>query len=61
MQLFMPERVFFEPSSLKYSLGRDIYNYFKERAISLPKACGRVNNAYFPGFAGYGYQANTDN
>lgn len=30
MDLFMPEKVFFEPSSLKYPLGRKLYSIFSE-------------------------------
>jgi spore photoproduct lyase len=35
MELFMPERVFFEPSSLKYPLGVELYGYFQTRNIEI--------------------------
>ena len=31
----MPERVFFEPSSLKYPLGRELYNFFEEKGVEI--------------------------
>jgi spore photoproduct lyase len=37
MKLFVPERVFFEPSSLKYPLGQQMYEYFREKGIEIIK------------------------
>ncbi|MCX7923640.1 MAG: spore photoproduct lyase [Clostridia bacterium] len=37
MKLFMPERVFFEPSSLKYPLGEELYKYFENKGIEIIK------------------------
>lgn len=37
LELFMPERVFFEPSSLKYPLGQKLYKYFKNKNIEIIK------------------------
>lgn len=38
MKLFYPERVFFEPSSLKYPLGQHLLNTFEEKGIEIIKA-----------------------
>ncbi|MCX8129274.1 MAG: spore photoproduct lyase [Clostridia bacterium] len=35
MKLFMPERVFFEPSSLKYPLGRELYDFFESKGTEI--------------------------
>jgi spore photoproduct lyase len=37
MKLFMPERVFFEPSSLKYPLGQELYEFFQAAHIQIVK------------------------
>lgn len=37
MNLYMPERVFFEPQSLKYPLGQQLYQYFAEQGIEVKK------------------------
>lgn len=37
MDLFMPEKVFFEQSSLNYPLGRKLYEYFRERNVEIVK------------------------
>ena len=34
----MPERVFFEPSSLKYPLGQEMYEMFRKRGVEIIKA-----------------------
>lgn len=38
MKPFIPERVFFEPSSLKYPLGQQLFEYFRQRNIEVIKA-----------------------
>lgn len=38
MKLFSPERVFFEPTSLKYPLGQKLLEYFSARDIEIIKA-----------------------
>ncbi|MFZ5988659.1 MAG: spore photoproduct lyase [Bacillota bacterium] len=38
MKLFYPERVFFEPSSLKYPLGQQLLSSFEEKGIEIIKA-----------------------
>jgi spore photoproduct lyase len=38
MKLYMPERVFFEPSALKYPLGQRLYNFFSEKGIEIIKS-----------------------
>mgnify|MGYP003893755967 FL=1 len=49
MELFMPERVIFEPSSLDYPLGRKIYEFFNDKPVVILKA--NVQNAarFIPG------------
>jgi glycine/serine hydroxymethyltransferase len=37
MNLFFPERVFFEPSSLKYPLGQELLKYFELKDIEIIK------------------------
>jgi len=44
MKLFMPERVFFEPSALKYPLGRKLYKYFEDKGIEIIQT--GVQNVY---------------
>lgn len=40
----MPERVFFEPSSLKYPLGLEIYDFFEKKGIEIIKT--PIQNVY---------------
>lgn len=35
MKMFMPQRVIFEPSSLEYALGKEIYNYFQNKPVDV--------------------------
>lgn len=49
MELFMPERVFFEPSSLKYPLGRELYDYFKDKNIEVIKTSIQNVSRMIPG------------
>ncbi|HEX3030501.1 MAG TPA: spore photoproduct lyase [Clostridia bacterium] len=49
MELFMPERVFFEPSSLNYPLGQEIYDYFSQRGIEIIKAPSSSVSRSIPG------------
>lgn len=44
MELFMPERVFFQPSSLKYPLGQQLYKYFQNKNIEIIKTA--LQNVY---------------
>ena len=44
MKLFIPERVFFEPSALKYPLGRKLYKYFEDKGIEIIQT--GVQNVY---------------
>ena len=38
MEPFTPERVLFDPSSLKYPLGRQLYEYFREKDAEIIRA-----------------------
>lgn len=49
LKLFMPERVFFEPSALKYPLGQELYKYFKDRGIEIIKAPVQNVSRFIPG------------
>ena len=42
MNLFMPERVFFEPSALEYPLGQELYAFFENKGIQVTKTA--INN-----------------
>lgn len=44
MELFMPERVFFEPQSLKYPLGKKLYSYFINSDIETIRT--NIQNVY---------------
>ncbi|MDQ2087326.1 spore photoproduct lyase [Herbivorax sp. ANBcel31] len=47
--LFNPERVFFEPSSLKYPLGQQLFEYFENREIEIKKLALQRVKASIPG------------
>lgn len=49
MELFMPERVFFEPSSLKYPLGKELYEYFRNENIEIIKTTAQNVSRMIPG------------
>ncbi|MCX7749236.1 MAG: spore photoproduct lyase [Clostridia bacterium] len=49
MNLFMPERVFFDPSSLKYPLGEELYHYFESRNIEIIKSSIQNVSKLIPG------------
>jgi spore photoproduct lyase len=49
MKLFMPERVFFEPSSLKYPLGQEIYNHFLNTGVEILQLPLQSVNRHIPG------------
>lgn len=49
MRLFMPERVIFEPSSLKYPLGRKLYDYFENRQVEIIESPQRNASRFIPG------------
>jgi spore photoproduct lyase len=49
MKLFFPERVFFEPASLKYPLGQKLLDYFQTKDIEIIKAPIQKVLHYIPG------------
>jgi len=49
MKLFMPHRVIFEPSSLEYPLGKEIYEFFKDKPVEVINATARNAARYIPG------------
>lgn len=49
MKLFMPQRVIFEPSSLEYPLGKEIYEFFKNKPVEIIKATARNAARFIPG------------
>ncbi len=49
MKLFMPSRVIFDPSSLDYPLGQEIYNFFDNKSVEIIKATSKNAARYIPG------------
>lgn len=49
MDLFMPERVFFEPSSLEYPLGRKLYRVFSESGAEILQIPSQSFSRHIPG------------
>ena len=49
MKLFMPRRVIFDPLSLEYPLGREIYNFFKNKPVEIIKTSARNTARYILG------------
>jgi len=49
MELFMPERVIFEPSSLDYPLGQRIHEYFKDKPVAVLMASEKNAARSIPG------------
>lgn len=49
MKLFMPERVFFEPSSLKYPLGQELYEFFSKKDVEIISATAQTVSRSIPG------------
>lgn len=50
MKQFIPRRVIFEPSSLEYPLGKEIYNYFKDKSVEIINVtAAREAARYIPG------------
>lgn len=49
MDLFIPERVFFEPSSLKYPLGSKLYRIFSESGTEIHQVSSQSFSRYIPG------------
>lgn len=49
MKLFMPQRVIFEPSSLEYPLGREIYEFFKNKPVEIINATAKNAARFIPG------------
>lgn len=45
----MPERVFFEPSALKYPLGQELYKFFESREIEIVKTPVQNVSRLIPG------------
>ncbi len=49
MKLFMPNRVIFEPSSLEYPLGKEIYEFFKNKNVDVISATSKNAARHIPG------------
>jgi spore photoproduct lyase len=49
MKLFMPQRVIFEPASLEYPLGKEIFEFFKNKPVEIITAASRNAARYIPG------------
>lgn len=49
MKLFMPQRVIFEPASLEYPLGKEIYEFFQNKPVEIIKATARNAARFIPG------------
>lgn len=49
MKLFMPQRVIFDPSSLEYPLGREMYDYFQNKPVEIIESTVRNASRYIPG------------
>jgi spore photoproduct lyase len=49
MKLFMPHRVIFEPASLEYPLGKEIFEYFKDKPVEIINTSARNTARYIPG------------
>ena len=49
MKLYMPERVFFEPSSLNYPLGRELFDYFTGKGVEIMKIPIQKVSSSIPG------------
>lgn len=49
MKLFMPHRVIFEPSSLEYPLGKEIYEFFKDKPVEVINSTARNAARFIPG------------
>lgn len=49
MKLFMPQRVIFEPASLEYPLGKEIYDYFKDKPVEIINTTSKNAHRYIPG------------
>ena len=49
MKLFMPSRVIFDPYSLDYPLGKEIYSFFKNEPVEIIKATSKNASRYITG------------
>lgn len=49
MKLFMPQRIIFEPSSLEYPLGKEIYKFFQNKPVEIIEANARNAARFIPG------------
>ncbi|MCR4436914.1 MAG: spore photoproduct lyase [Clostridiales bacterium] len=49
MKLFMPDRVVFDPPSLRYPLGEKIYGYFQDKDVEVIKAPLQKVAGFIPG------------
>lgn len=45
----MPQRVIFEPSSLEYPMGRELYNFFQDKPVEVIESTGRNAARHIPG------------
>lgn len=49
MKLFMPQRVIFDPSSLEYPLGKELYDFFQNKSVEIIESTARNASRYIPG------------
>lgn len=49
MKLYMPQRVIFDPASLEYPLGKEIYDFFKDMPVEVIKAAAGNAARFIPG------------
>lgn len=49
MKLFMPQRVIFEPSSLEYPLGRELYDFFQNKPVEVIESTAKNTSRYIQG------------
>ncbi len=49
MKLFMPQRVIFEPLSLEYPLGKEIYDYFQNKPVEIIESTAKGAAKFIPG------------
>jgi spore photoproduct lyase len=52
MDLFMPERVFFDPASLEYPLGQELYTRFSKKGLGVLRLPLRSVSSHIPGKTG---------
>lgn len=49
MKLYMPSRVIFDPSSLDYPLGKELYEYFQDKSVEIINTSPRNAARHIPG------------